>query len=600
MAQFIGAVSEDARSAARIVGVSGEPGAGKSRFVEEALARMVRAGHPVSLVAPDLIPGMDGQAFLRALMVKLPIGGSMLSGAINRFSQGGLSTRLDESSARALLNALFHETYDSGVERRGFIRPKFQKMVLVLDDFELLGADIAAWLANEFLPRLDEVKAHLDYLLILVGERSLSTVLEPVAWAAQPMRFLSVEIPPMSEAESVELLALYARRADEAKTCHAIGEGLPGAMIELLRHRLLPLKELGASIEHMASPSAEALLAVAGLGFANEEGLKLVLGPDGPASAAGLLAAGAVVPVFGSLRNGGLCLPGAVARMVEERLSRRFSEVARKAGSVGELLDALALHFPSEEERVSAAKLCVFRHFNRAALQGCFGAHEGEALERFAQMHGSAFESTEAENLRFADGVRPLVADYAHAVAEPTRAGYLEKATRLWADRAQELETERKAASGALARLEKERDALFKELEEARGHVVQREKDKQRAWRSRVDQDVVRLGASLLSNVAGVAFLWAAMFSNEQRLTFALCGAILIGIGIGTPALTRQRRVARIDFAEQQRRGQEARVVEAKGMVNLLEARISAHQQRLVEERRKVERLAAAIDEPYV
>jgi hypothetical protein len=52
---------------------------------------------------------------------------------------------------------------------------------------------------------LDEVRSHLDYLLVLVGGRPLASEIEPVAWNAQPMRFLSIEIPPLSEAESVEL-----------------------------------------------------------------------------------------------------------------------------------------------------------------------------------------------------------------------------------------------------------------------------------------------------------------------------------------------------------------------------------------------------------
>ena len=95
MAKFLGAVGEDARSAARVVGVSGDPGAGKSRFVEEALGRLARSGRPVTIVKPDLLPGMDGMLLLRSFAAKLPIGGSMLAGAIARFQQGGAKTQLD-------------------------------------------------------------------------------------------------------------------------------------------------------------------------------------------------------------------------------------------------------------------------------------------------------------------------------------------------------------------------------------------------------------------------------------------------------------------------------------------------------------------------
>ena len=47
-AQFGDALTEDPRSAARIISVAGAPGAGKTRFVEEALARIARVGRPVT------------------------------------------------------------------------------------------------------------------------------------------------------------------------------------------------------------------------------------------------------------------------------------------------------------------------------------------------------------------------------------------------------------------------------------------------------------------------------------------------------------------------------------------------------------------------
>ena len=599
LAQFISAVSEDPRSSARIVGISGEPGAGKSRFVEEVIERIVRAGRPVTVVRPDLVPGMDGPMLLRAFGAKLPIGGAMLSGAVSRFAQDS-AARLDESSARALLNALFHETYDCGVERRGLIRPKFQRLAIVLDDFDLLSPGIAVWLAETFLPRLDEVRTHLDYLLVLVGSRPLATALEPVAWNAQPMRFLSIEIPPLSEAESVELLALFARRSAEAKACHEIGEGLPGAMLELLRHRILPMDELEAAIDRSQGAQAEALLAVAGLGFATEEGLRLVLGAGGLEAAEHLLDANVVVPVFGSLRNGGLWLPGAVARLVQEKLGRKLPEIARQAVATSESLDALAEHFPTEAERTVAARLVVFHHFDRAALHGCFGAQEGADLERFARGHPTAFESTPADNLRLVESVRPLLEKYVEDLDDPARSALREKVSRLWAERSSELEAEVKTAGENLKRLEKDRDELFKDLEHARGQVEQRVSDNHREWRSRIDEDVVRIGASLLANGAGVACFWVALFTDTQRLTFAVMGAILIGIGIGTPALNRGRKATRTDPAAPARRQQEERVGQARGVVNMIEARITGLQQRLAEERRKVEKLRAAHEEPYL
>lgn len=600
MAQFLGAVGEDPRSAARIVGVSGDPGAGKSRFVEEGLGRLARSGRPVTIVKPDLLPGMTGMSWLRSFAAKLPIGGAMLSGAIARFQQPGAPPQLDESSARALLNALFHEGYDCGVDRRGLIRPKFQRLALVLDDFDLLPPGIANWLAEIFLPRLDEVRAHLDYVLILVGERSLGSEQEPVAWSAQPMRFLPIEIPPMSEAESVELLALFARRSAEARTCHQLGEGLPGAMLELLRHRIRPMEEMMVAVERQTGAAAEALLAVAVLGFATTEGLQLALGEAAAEAAGGLLGANTAVPVFGSLGAGGLWLPGALARLVTEKLGPRLPEIARHADQVGEMLDGLARYFPIQEDRTRAARLAVFHFFNRAALAACFGAAEGGALEGFARSHGPAFVETESGNLRFADGLPPLLDRYAQALADPARSSLREKLTRLWIEREQELQTELKAASGALARLEKERDELLKELEDARGQTVQRVDENQREWRSRIDEDVVRVGASLLANGSGVACFWMALFTTDQRLTFIVMGGILIGIGIGTPALQRSRKPSRVDPAAIARRKQDERVEQARGVVSLLEARISGLQQRLTEERRKVETLRTATEEPYV
>lgn len=600
--QFIAAVSEDPRSAARIVGVSGAAGAGKSRFVEEVLGQLSRSGRPVAVVKPTVAPGLDGAGLLRAFAVKLPIGGHMLSAAISRFAQDP-AARLDDSSARALINALFHESYDCGVERRGFIRPKFQRLAIVLDDFDLLPAEYAVWLAEVFLPRLDEVRAHLDYVLILIGELPLAASLEPVAWNALPMRFLAIEIPPLSEAESVELLAAFARRAAEARSCHEIGEGLPGAMLELLRHRTAPLDDLGTAIGRCAGMQADVLLAIAALGYASTEGLRLVLGEAGVTGASALLESAAIVPVFGSLRSGGLWLPGAVARLVLERLGARNPELAKRAADTAAMLDALAQHFPTEEDRVRAACLVAFRHFSPPALAACFGVEEGEALARFARTHGSGFEETPAENLRFADGVRRVLENYAERLDDPARTATREKVSRLWHERAAEIGAELERSTDVLKTMERDRDELLKELDAARGQVTRSESENRQEWRARIDRDVVRIGTSLAANGLGVACFWVALFTDNQRLTFLTLGAILIGIGIGTPALNRGRGNTRehalAAVAALQRRQQE-RVGEARGVVKLIEARIDGLQQRLANERRKCDKLRAAADEAYL
>ena len=600
MARFLGAVSEDARTSARIVGVSGDPGAGKTRFVEEALGRLARSGRPVAIVRPDLCPGMDALLLLRAFAAKLPIGGAMLSGAIARFQHGGVTTQLDDSSARALLNALFHEGYDCGVDRRGLIRPKFQRLAIVLDDFETLSPEVVVWLAHTFLPRLDEVRDHLDYVLILVGARALAGELEPIAWAAQPMRFLPIEVPPMSEAESIELLALFARRSAEATTCHALGEGLPGAMLELLRHRIRPMAELGTLVEEQDGATAAALLTVAALGLATSEGLRLVLGAPAAEAAGGLLGGNLGVPVFGTLEGGGLWLPGALARLVMEKIGLRLPKVASRASEVGEILDGLARYFPTEADRIMAARLGVFQRFNATALSACFGANDGRDLERFARSHGPAFVETAAGNLRFTDELSSLLESYAEALADPSRSASRERVSRLWSERAQELKTELAGASESFTRLEKDRDELFKELEVARTQAVRQVDENHREWRSRIDENVVRVGASLLANGAGVSCFWLALFTTNQRLTFIVIGGILIGVGVGTPALKRSRKPSRVDQVALARRKQDERLAQVRGVVNLLEARISGLQLRLAEERRKVEKLRAAADEPYV
>lgn len=598
MAQFIGAVTEDPRSAARIVGISGAPGAGKTRFVEEAIARLSHAGRPVTVVQPQIVSGLDGQGWLRAFSLKLPLGGAMLSGAIARFSQDA-GARLDESSARALLNALFHETYDCGVERRGFVQPKFQRLALVIDNFDLLPSGIVTWLADIFLPRLDEVRTHLDYVLVLVGDRPLAAALEPVAWNAQPMRFLSIDLPPMSEAESVELLAAFARRSSEARSIHEIGEGLPGAMLELLRHRVLPMAEQAAALARCNEAQAGALLAVAGLGFATEEGLRLVLGPTGVADAQALLEPNIAVPVFGSLRSGGLWLPGAVARLVHEKLAPAHRAVVDRAAATAELLEELTPHFPTDTERATAARLALFRHFSRAALQAAFGSQEAEQLERFARTHGSAFQTTPADNLRLADGLQPLLLRYVEAQGDPAEPAWREKLARLWAERTGELQAELKTVDEGIARMESERDRLLKDLETARRQQAHHESEHRQEWRGRIDQDVVRVGASLLANGAGVACFWVALFTGAQRLTFLLLGAILIGIGIGTPALKRGHAPA-ADAGASFRRRHEERAAHAREMVAMIEARVAGVQQRLATERKKHDKLRAAADEPYL
>lgn len=601
---FIGATSEDPRTAARIVGVSGVPGVGKSRFVEEALARLMHAGRPVTTVRPALYPGMDRVAWLRAFAAELRIGGPMLSSAVSRLAQAP-TARLDESSARALVNALFHESYDAGVERRGFIRPKLQRLAIVLDSFDLLPGEIVRWLADSFLPLLHEARGHLDYVLVLVGEHSLASSLDPVAWNAQPMRFLSIEILPLSEAESVELLASFARRVEEARTLHSLGEGVPAAMLELLRHRVAPLPEIGAALDRCSELQAETLLAIAGLGVGTVEVLGIVLGDSGKAGAEALQTPTLGIPVFGSLRAGGLWLPGTIVRLVQEKFADRFPKILQRAGEVAEMLETLSQYFATAEDRATAAQLVGLRHFSVPLLRTCFGAEEGDRLGRFVVAHPGAYLTTAAENLRLLEELRPLLEKYAESGPEAARTALHTKLSKLWAERSAELESELERAGGLLKNMEHERDELLKELETARSRVVDSEEENHREWRMRIDSNVVRIGTSLAANALGVVAFWVALFTDGQRLTFLILGAVLIGIGIGTPAIGGGRAQGRGERAvrealEAVRRRQLARVDEAQGAVNLLEARLNALQERLATERRKVERLRAAAHEPYV
>lgn len=293
-------------------------------------------------------------------------------------------------------------------------------------------------------------------------------------------------------------------------------------------------------------------------------------------------------------------LPGAVSRVVQDTLGPQYREVAQRAAATAEMLDELAQHFPTEEDRLVAARLVVFHFFNQTALVSCFGASEGADLDRFARAHSTAFETTEAGNLHLLEELRARLEKYVAAQDDPARAALREKVSRLWAERSNELETELKNASQSVVRLEKDRDELLKELEAARGQVQQREQDNHQEWRSRIDDDVVRIGASLLANGAGVASFWVALFNDTQRLTFVLLGAILIGIGIGTPALNRGRKTARVHQADVARRQRQERVAQSRGVVGLVETRIAGLQQRLAEERRKVEKLRAATEEPYL
>lgn len=594
---MIGAVNEDPRSAARIVNVSGSAGSGRSRFVEEALSRLARLGRPNFVVQPDLKPGVNGAAFFRTLASRLPVAALICTNAASRLEQLSPVGGLDETAARSFVNALFHESYDCGLERRGFVRPKPQRLALVIDDFDLLPPSLIAWIGLEVLPLLHEVRDHLDYVMVLVTERSLAGDLEPVSWNAQPARFLAVDLPPLTEKESIELLSLFARRAAEARMCHEIAEGLPGPMLELLRHRVRSLPDLGTALERCPEATANLLVSIAALGVATEEGVRLALGPEALTGASAALE-NAPVPVFGSLRNGGLWLPSALVRLVQQKLGPRVPEVAARAQQAADLLDGLEAQFGTEEERRTALRLRSLRFFNRDALVACFGPGEGPELERFARAHFPAFAETPAGNLRLADGLANQLDRYAKATGDISPGSIRDKAAQWWTDRAAEMKRQMTAATEHLKALEKERDGLFADLEKARQRLANCDSESQTEWKTRLNEDVVRIGVSLVANGAGVVCFWLALFSATQRLSFIVVGGLLIGIGFGTPALSQRSsqaaRAAASKHAHEQRAGQ------TRGMVNLLEAQTSSLQQRVAEERRRGDKLRAAIDEPLL
>jgi hypothetical protein len=597
LAQFVGGVTEDQQSAVRIVNVSGSAGAGRSRFVEEALSKVSRLGRPNFVLQPALRPGLTGATFFRALGARLPIGNLVCSAAATRLEQGAGKVELDETAARSLVNALFQETYDCGLERRGFVRPKAQRLAFVLDDFDILPPSLIAWIAQQVLPLLHEIRAHLDYVLVLVTERSIAGDFDPIAWSAQAARFMAVELPPLTEKESVELLALFARRAAEARMCHEIAEGLPGPMLELLRHNIRPLAETATALERCTGATADLLVAVAALGLATEEGLRLALGPDALATAS-VAVQHAPIPVFGSLRSGGLWFPGALTRTVLDKLGPRLSDTLQRSREAAELLDQLEDPFPSEAERRTAVRMRVFRYFNRDALVACFGSKEGAELDQFTRTHPAGFSPTPSGNLRWTDGVAPLLDRYSRAIGVSVGGELQEKAVKYWSERSQEMKRQVTGATEHVASLEKERDELLNELQKARSRMTQCETDNQRNFKSRIDDDIVRLGVSLLANGAGVVCFWVALFSAGQRLSFIVLGGLLIGVGFGTPALSRRPTravlVARNNAAQQQKANQ------ARGMVNLIEAQASSLQQRLAEERRRMEKFRSALEEPLV
>jgi hypothetical protein len=217
-------------------------------------------------------------------------------------------------------------------------------------------------------------------------------------------------------------------------------------MLELLRHRILPAADLGAAIERAQGLQAEALLAVAGLGFATEEGLRLVLGEKGGTAAGRLLDPTVTVPIFGSLQSGGLWLPGGVVSIVHEKLGARYPEITQKAADTAELLDTLAQYFPTVEDRAEASQLAVFQYFNHEARVAAFGPQDGAELERFARCHGPAFETTPADNLRLHENLRPLLDRYVEALGDPSRNALREKVSRLWSERSNELDAAVKSA----------------------------------------------------------------------------------------------------------------------------------------------------------
>jgi hypothetical protein len=551
------------------------------------------------VVRPDIKSGMDLRAWMQAFAAKLFKGGS---GLMRMSTESGASSPagIGELAARGVVNALFRELYDCGVERRGMVRPLGQLLVLVIDGLDIVSPTVVRWFADDLLPKLDEVRSYIDYVVVLVGEVPLANQLAPVAWGALPMRFLPVEIPPMSESESVELLSLYARRSPEAKICHAIAEGIPGTMLEMLRHRIRPLDEAVAALDGCPTAEAEALLAVAGLGYATAEGLRLVLGSDAANAVEKTISGGPPLPVFGSIREGGLWMPGALGRILKDKMGGRARALLVKAEAAGKVIDGLACHFVSETERSMASRLGLLGHIDTALLTSCFGKEEGDELAAFVRSHPEAYEITECGGYRLGEELRSLVAEYSGLEGSPERPALREKVSRLWNERVEELKKEREAAETGVARIEQERNNLLAELDTARGQIGVRMQEHHNEVRERISDDVVRLGASMLANGLGVACIWIALLLAHQRATFLILGTVLIGIGIGTPALKRSRAATRAAQSANNRRKHEIRVKQAHGVVGIIETKINSMQSTLALERRRLDKIVAALDSPYL
>lgn len=595
LAAFREALEGDA-AAARIVCIHGTPGAGRSRFGGEAVAALRAEGQSLIVLSPEPGDLVDLPSLLGAFSSQLPSAGAALSRAVSRAAETGLESK---SAAKLVLTAIFQEIYNCPPDRRSCLRPMGKRVVFAIDDFDTCAPGLQLWFGQELLPQLMELRSHLDFLLLVMTDAPLSGQLQPFAWNAQPARLVEIEIPRMSQDESIQLLTSFGRRPEEAQICYELGEGLPGAMLGLLRHSLRPAHEIAEALRQCSGPVADLLIAIAKLGVATPEGLRLSLGSD---EAAPWIDRGMPdnlpVPLVGYLQAEGVSLPGPIARLVEQHLGGRTAATARRATEAAQTLAALAELFPSDQARRRAAQLAVFRFFDEHALRTCFGGEAGSFLE-LIRTHERSFPQSSGRRWRLGDEAAGHLRRYAAALGHLDLAGLRAKAEAAWFERQAEHQRVLEESAANLKKLTRDRDSVLKEIGEARANVAAAERDRHTARTSRLSGDAWRVGASLLINGAGVACLWAALFTAGNRASFVVLGALLILFGLCTPALSRRQGSAE---AEVRRRNTESqhRLERAQGALEFTETRYASIQKRLAEERRREDDARAALEEPYV